>query len=167
MNLLTIDVGTVASIATQVWNVTNSIISCEALTSHANLISTADARRSDYWYRLSVSDVWCQCLHRIGLCAPQCTNLVLGRKDELSYVSTAFDVGSHLLTHLTGCDRAWARATDARVGAIKEFLLGYKVIKVCECATSTPLPTDAVCQLNAFEPYFRGRIDHLRSTEVV
>ena len=29
-----------------------------------------------------------------------------------------------------GADRAWARARDARVSAIKEFLLCYKVIKV-------------------------------------
>ena len=28
------------------------------------------------------------------------------------------------------CDRAWAQARDARTSAVKEFLLGYKVIKV-------------------------------------
>ena len=29
-----------------------------------------------------------------------------------------------------GCDQSWARARDARTGAVKEFVLGYKVIKV-------------------------------------
>jgi hypothetical protein len=31
---------------------------------------------------------------------------------------------------IVGCDKAWARATDDRIGAIKEFLLGIKVVKV-------------------------------------
>ncbi|KAK8864683.1 hypothetical protein IAR55_001935 [Kwoniella newhampshirensis] len=47
------------------------------------------------------------------------------------------------------CDVAWARARDARTGALKEFLMGIKVIK-----------------LNAFEPYFLHRIRQLRLDEV-
>ncbi|KIY31831.1 hypothetical protein I305_05795 [Cryptococcus gattii E566] len=47
------------------------------------------------------------------------------------------------------CDIEWARARDARTGALKEFLLGIKVIK-----------------LNAFEPYFMHRISKLRLHEV-
>ncbi|OCF60910.1 hypothetical protein L486_00554 [Kwoniella mangroviensis CBS 10435] len=47
------------------------------------------------------------------------------------------------------CDKEWARARDARTGALKEFLLGIKVIK-----------------LNAFEPYFMSRIRRLREEEV-
>ncbi|OXB35182.1 ATP-dependent bile acid transporter [Cryptococcus neoformans] len=47
------------------------------------------------------------------------------------------------------CDIEWARARDARTGALKEFLLGIKVIK-----------------LNAFEPYFMHRISKLRAHEV-
>ncbi|WWC94460.1 hypothetical protein V866_001306 [Kwoniella sp. B9012] len=47
------------------------------------------------------------------------------------------------------CDKEWARARDARTGALKEFLLGIKVIK-----------------LNAFEPYFMSRIRRLREDEV-
>ncbi|WWD17007.1 hypothetical protein CI109_101443 [Kwoniella shandongensis] len=47
------------------------------------------------------------------------------------------------------CDRAWARARDARTGALKEFLTGIKVIK-----------------LNAFEPYYLRHIRRLRENEV-
>ncbi|WVR06775.1 hypothetical protein IAU60_003810 [Kwoniella sp. DSM 27419] len=47
------------------------------------------------------------------------------------------------------CDKEWARARDARTSALKEFLLGIKVIK-----------------LNAFEPYFVTRVQHLRENEV-
>ncbi|WVQ77878.1 hypothetical protein IAR50_007581 [Cryptococcus sp. DSM 104548] len=47
------------------------------------------------------------------------------------------------------CDKEWMRARDARTGALKEFLLGIKVIK-----------------LNAWEPYFSARIARLRAHEV-
>lgn len=41
---------------------------------------------------------------------------------------SGLDISPLLL--MSGADRAWARARDARVSAIKEFLLCYKVIKV-------------------------------------
>ncbi|TYJ53022.1 hypothetical protein B9479_006351 [Cryptococcus floricola] len=47
------------------------------------------------------------------------------------------------------CDKEWMRARDARTGALKEFLLGIKVIK-----------------LNAWEPYFGARVAKLRAHEV-
>ena len=45
-------------------------------------------------------------------------------------------------------DKAWAAARDARTAALKEFFLGFKVIK-----------------LNGFEPYFKSRIETLRAQE--
>lgn len=65
----------------------------------------------------------------------------------------------------SGADKKWARARDARTSAIKEFLLGYKVIKVSYYQPYSS-PTSLCSQLNAFEPYFRHRIEHLRSIEV-
>ncbi|ODO08357.1 ATP-dependent bile acid transporter [Cryptococcus wingfieldii CBS 7118] len=47
------------------------------------------------------------------------------------------------------CDKEWMRSRDARTGALKEFLLGIKVIK-----------------LNAWEPYFAARIAKFRADEV-
>ncbi|ODN97956.1 hypothetical protein I350_07593 [Cryptococcus amylolentus CBS 6273] len=47
------------------------------------------------------------------------------------------------------CDKEWMRSRDARTGALKEFLLGIKVIK-----------------LNAWEPYFGVRISKFRADEV-
>ncbi|ODN72751.1 hypothetical protein L202_08188 [Cryptococcus amylolentus CBS 6039] len=46
-------------------------------------------------------------------------------------------------------DKGWMRSRDARTGALKEFLLGIKVIK-----------------LNAWEPYFGVRISKFRADEV-
>ena len=37
---------------------------------------------------------------------------------------------------MLGADVAWARARDARVSAIKEYLLCYKVIKVCHASST-------------------------------
>lgn len=50
----------------------------------------------------------------------------------------------------TECDKGWARARDARTGAIKEFLAGIKVIK-----------------LNGFEGYETQRVGSLRDVETV
>ncbi|EIW65942.1 hypothetical protein TREMEDRAFT_35671 [Tremella mesenterica DSM 1558] len=47
------------------------------------------------------------------------------------------------------CDRAWAKARDARTNAVKEFLMSVKVVK-----------------LNAFEPFYKKRITDLRTEEV-
>ncbi|RXK39909.1 hypothetical protein M231_02843 [Tremella mesenterica] len=47
------------------------------------------------------------------------------------------------------CDRAWAKARDARTNAVKELLMSVKVVK-----------------LNAFEPFYKKRITDLRTEEV-
>ena len=59
-------------------------------------------------------------------------------------------MSTYVAKNIYQCDRAWARHRDARTAAIKEFLLGVKVIK-----------------LNAFEDYFRRNIQRLRDVEVV
>jgi hypothetical protein len=48
------------------------------------------------------------------------------------------------------CDKVWLRTRDARTSATKEFLTSIKPIK-----------------LNAWEPYFKRRIQLLRRTEIM
>ncbi|WVW84262.1 hypothetical protein I302_106292 [Kwoniella bestiolae CBS 10118] len=113
MNLLTIDTGIVASMATHIWNFGNGIITL--IIGVVMLYSM-----------LGVSAL-------VGIA---CIPLSM----PLSYLVSKL---------IYRCDKEWARARDARTGALKEFLLGIKVIK-----------------LNAFEPYFMSRIRRLREDEV-
>jgi hypothetical protein len=53
---------------------------------------------------------------------------------------------------------------DARTGAIKEFLLGIKVIKVSFTIAGRGLGSHV--QLNAWELHFRDHIQRLRDIEV-
>nr|XP_019007523.1 uncharacterized protein I206_07785 [Kwoniella pini CBS 10737]OCF46304.1 hypothetical protein I206_07785 [Kwoniella pini CBS 10737] len=113
MNLMTIDTGTIAAMATHTWNFANGMI---ALIIGVGML----------YSMLGISAL-------VGIaCIPLSTPL------------------SYLVSKLIyRCDKEWARARDARAGAMKEFLLGIKVIK-----------------LNAFEPYFISKVRRLREHEV-
>ncbi|ORY26307.1 P-loop containing nucleoside triphosphate hydrolase protein [Naematelia encephala] len=114
MNLLTIDSGTIASLATKSWALSNSIISLA--------IGLAFL-----WSMLGVSAF-------VGIaCIP---------------LSTPASVW--VAKKIYRCDKTWAACRDARTSAIKEFLLGIKVIK-----------------LNAFESTFQRNIERLRDVEVI
>ncbi|WVQ99735.1 hypothetical protein IAU59_006877 [Kwoniella sp. CBS 9459] len=113
MNLLTIDTGTVASMAIHTWGFANGLITL--------IIATAML-----YSMLGVSAF-------VGIA---CIPLTM----PLSYINSKL---------IYQCDKEWARARDARTGALKELLLGIKVIK-----------------LNALEPYFISRIRRLRENEV-
>ncbi|WVO18186.1 hypothetical protein L204_105890 [Cryptococcus depauperatus] len=114
MNLLTIDTGTIAGMATHLWNFTNGIITL--LIGAAMLYSMLGVS--------ALAGIVC-----VPLGAPP------------FYLISQF---------IYRCDKEWARARDARTGALKEFLLGFKVIK-----------------LNAFEPYFMRKVRLLREREVM
>jgi len=45
-------------------------------------------------------------------------------------VPLAAPLSTYVAKNIYRCDKAWARHRDARTAAIKEFLLGVKVIKV-------------------------------------
>ncbi|ORX40310.1 hypothetical protein BD324DRAFT_607321 [Kockovaella imperatae] len=68
----------------------------------------------------------------------------------IACVPLSSPLSTYVAKNIYHCDKAWARHRDARTAAIKEFLLGVKVIK-----------------LNAFEDYFRRNIQRLRDIEVV
>nr|XP_018262736.1 uncharacterized protein I303_04216 [Kwoniella dejecticola CBS 10117]OBR84894.1 hypothetical protein I303_04216 [Kwoniella dejecticola CBS 10117] len=113
MNLMTIDTGTIASMATHLWNFANGMVT---LVIGVGML----------YGMLGISAL-------VGIaCIPLSTPL------------------SYLVSKLIyRCDKEWARARDARTGAMKEFLMGIKVIK-----------------LNAFEPYFISKVRRLREHEV-
>lgn len=112
MNLLTIDVSTISSLATYLWNISNGLIRL--------VIGFAFM-----WKMLGPSAL-------VGiLCVPLFAPL-----------------SAWIAKKIYICDRSYARARDARIGAIKEFLMGIKVIK-----------------LNGFEDYERERVGSLRDVE--
>lgn len=112
MNLLTIDVNTISSLATYLWSISNGVI--RLVLGFAFL-----------WQMLGVSAlVGIMC---IPLFAP---------------------VSTWVAKKIYICDKSWARARDARIGAIKEFLMGVKVVK-----------------LNGFEEYEGRRVGQLRDVE--
>ncbi|OCF43038.1 hypothetical protein I317_03131 [Kwoniella heveanensis CBS 569] len=113
MNLLTIDTGTIASMAIHTWGFANGLITLVIATGML-------------YSMLGVSAF-------VGIA---CIPLMM----PLSYINSKL---------IYRCDKEWARARDARTGALKELLLGIKVIK-----------------LNALEPYFIQRIRRLREYEV-
>ena len=49
----------------------------------------------------------------------------------IACVPLAAPLSTYVAKNIYRCDKAWARHRDARTAAIKEFLLGVKVIKVC------------------------------------
>lgn len=112
MNLLTIDVTTISSLATYLWSISNGLI---------RLV-------------LGFVFLW-QMLGRSALVGILCIPLFA-------------PVSAWVAKKIYICDKSWARARDARIGAIKEFLMGIKVIK-----------------LNGFEDYERHRIGKLRDVE--
>ncbi|WRT66672.1 uncharacterized protein IL334_003632 [Kwoniella shivajii] len=113
MNLLTIDTGTIAAMATHIWGFVNGVVTL--------LIAVVML-----YNMLGVSAF-------VGIA---CVPLSI----PLSWLVSRY---------IYQCDKEWARARDARTGALKEFLLGIKVIK-----------------LNAFEPYFIRKVRRLREHEV-
>ncbi|WVF71138.1 hypothetical protein IAT40_005935 [Kwoniella sp. CBS 6097] len=113
MNLLTIDTGTIASMAIHTWGFANGLITLVIATGML-------------YSMLGVSAF-------VGIV---CIPLTM----PLSYINSKL---------IYRCDKEWARARDARTGALKELLLGIKVIK-----------------LNALEPHFIRRIRRLREHEV-
>ena len=83
----------------------------------------------------------------------------------IACIPIAAPMSAYVARNIYRCDKAWAASRDARIAAIKEFLLGIKVIKVRirTLIARDPLITD---QLNAFEDYFKRNIERLRDNEV-
>ncbi|WOO83211.1 ATP-dependent bile acid permease [Vanrija pseudolonga] len=112
MNLLTIDTGTVSSMASYIWSISNGL------------------------FRLAIGLYLL--FSMVGVSA------VVG----LSIIPLITPLSVWIAKKIYQCDRSWARARDARTGALKEFLMGIKVIK-----------------LNGFEEYELRRIGGLRDIE--
>ena len=112
MNLLTIDTNTVASLATIAPNVSNSIISCWSIFPDIGVP-----------------------LIKIGLVVLIGVGFLYSMLGISAFVGIACvplsaPVSAYVARNIYRCDKAWARHRDARTAAIKEFLLGIKVIKV-------------------------------------
>jgi ABC-type multidrug transport system fused ATPase/permease subunit len=107
MNLLTIDTGAIASLATHVWHVTNALV---------NLVV-------GFWLLYSMLGI--SAIIGIG-CIPILSSFTAILAKFIYCKSTPLSSAD------LDCDKSLARARDTRTGAVKEFLAGIKVIKVSQ-----------------------------------
>lgn len=130
MNLLILDTGTIAGLATKVWNLTNAMIGRKsALNCNTRFASmlTVVVLIGTYmlWQLFGISSF--VGIGFIPLMSPFGYYIAknIYRK---SYLGSRLTVS---VADRTECDKSWARTRDARIGGIKEMLMSMKVIKVC------------------------------------